>query len=210
MMKLKSFSRAGEPAAEVDAPGIFSVPASMHVVHLAVLKELANARAGTHASKTRGFVSGGGRKPWRQKHTGQARQGSRRAPQWRHGAVIFGPQPRKHTQELPRAARLAAMRAVLADRIRSGRALVLEEVALEAPRTRHAVDLIRKLDLGGTTLLVLPVKAPEVARAFRNLDFARVEYAASVSVYDIVRHRNLVLVGGSLGVLARRCGEGEA
>ena len=205
-MEIPSFSSAGESAGTVGVPAAFAGKANAHAVFLAVVRQLANARTGTHQAKTRGEVSGGGRKPWKQKGTGRARQGSIRAPQWRHGAVIFGPRPRSHGKALPGKVRRLAMRGVVADKIRAGFVLALS--GLEGVvKTRDAVILLRKLGADRTAFVVLPAEDAGIRRAFRNIPGVRVETAATASVYDIMKHRHVIVVNGALEAIAKRCGE---
>lgn len=205
---IKSFTSAGEPASGVAVPAVFEGRGNSHAVYLAVLRQMADRRTGTHKSKTRGEVSGGGRKPWKQKHTGRARQGSIRAPQWRHGAVIFGPRPRKYTQSLPAKVRTLAMRTVMAGKIREGRVLIM--AAIEgAGKTKDAIKLLRKVGADRTVLVVISSENAALRLAMRNLAGVRVEPANAVSVYDIVKYQHVVLVGDSLAALVKRCG-GEA
>ncbi len=203
---IPSFSAAGEPAGSVSVPAAFSGRANDHAVYLAAIAQLANRRTGTHHTKTRGEVSGGGRKPWKQKHTGRARQGSTRAPQWRHGAVIFGPRPRKYTREVPTQVRRLALRGAITEKIRSGRVAVLSGIAMEGKRTRDAAALLRKIGVKGSALLVLDAGNGDVKRIFANIPRLRVDTAASISAYDVISHGNVLVAAGALEKLAQRCG----
>ena len=207
-ISIKAFTPAGEPAASVAVPSVFEGRGNSHAVYLAVLRQMADRRTGTHKAKTRGEVSGGGRKPWKQKHTGRARQGSIRAPQWRHGAVIFGPRPRKYTQSLPTKVRILAMKTVMAGKIREGRVMILNAIE-GAGKTKDAVKLIRKIGADRTALIVISAENSAVRLAMRNIAGVRVEPVGAVSVYDVVKFQHVILVGDSLAALAKRCG-GEA
>jgi len=205
---IKAFTPAGEPSTSVAVPSVFEGRGNAHAVYLAVLRQMADRRTGTHKSKTRGEVSGGGRKPWKQKGTGRARQGSIRAPQWRHGAVVFGPRPRKYTQSLPDKVRKLAMRTVMAGKIREGRVLIVS--AIEASgKTKDAIKLLRKVGADRTVLVVISSENAALRQAMRNLRGVRIEPANAVSVYDIVKYQHVILVGDSLAALVKRCG-GEA
>ncbi len=208
-MMLKAFDSNLEAAGEIPAPGVFAGRANMHVLHLAHLKERANARVGSASTKTRGEVRGGGRKPRRQKHTGMSRQGSIRAPHWRGGGIVFGPRPRKYRQDLPAAVRRLALRTVIAAKMNAGEAIVLERMDLPEPKTKAASQALTKLSLESDALLVIPAEAPVLRQAFRNMPSVRVCTAATVSVNDLLGHRHLVILKEALDLLARRCGEGR-
>jgi len=205
---IKAFTPAGEPASSVAVPAVFEGRGNSHAVYLAVLRQMADRRTGTHKSKTRGEVSGGGRKPWKQKHTGRARQGSIRAPQWRHGAVIFGPRPRKYTQSLPGKVRTLAMRTVMAGKIKEGRVLIVGSIE-GTGKTKDAVKLLRKVGADRTVIVVIPAENAALRLAMRNIAGIRVEPVNALSVYDVVKYQHVILVGDSLAQLVQRCG-GEA
>src|SRR5918911_199655 len=136
------FDASGNEAGQVELDeAIFGGPINQAVLHQALLRQQANQRQGTHETKTRGEVSGGGKKPWRQKGTGRARQGSTRAPQWRHGGTVFGPHPRSYEQGLPKKQRRLALRAALASKAEAEQLRVVEEIALEAPKTKTMAEL---------------------------------------------------------------------
>jgi large subunit ribosomal protein L4 len=222
------FSAAGEPAGTMEVPAVFAGRPHRHAVWLAVTVQLANKRAGTHATKTRGEVSGGGKKPWRQKHTGRARQGSTRAPQWRHGGTVFGPRPRSHAKEAPRSLRRLALRSALAAKIRSGAVAVAEPPAFEAPKTRHAAAWLRTIARahagvlqdrasaevaplrmsGARTLVLLAGRDAMAERAFRNLADTRILHAAHASAYDVIAAARVIVTPDALAALAKRCADG--
>src|SRR5437016_2366456 len=156
-------SQSRAPAGQVEVPAaVVAGPVREHLLHAAVQSQLAARRAGTASTKTRGFVSGGGKKPWRQKGTGRARAGSIRSPLWAGGGTIFGPQPRDWTTRLPRSARRAALRAVLADRHAAGKLLVVDRLALSEPKTKRMVECLHGLGLEGASVLVV-VAGPDEA-----------------------------------------------
>src|SRR5881296_2756012 len=141
-------SQSRAPAGQVEVPAaVVAGPLREHLLHAAVQSQLAARRTGTASTKTKGFVSGGGKKPWRQKGTGRARAGSIRSPLWAGGATIFGPQPRDYTYRLPKSARQAALRAALAARHAAGKLLVVDGLSLAAPKTRHMVECLAGLGL---------------------------------------------------------------
>lgn len=186
---------------------VFAAEGSSHVVWEVVRQHLANQRRGTHATKTRGDVSGGGRKPWRQKGTGRARVGSSRNPLWRHGGITQGPQPRDYSFSVPKSKRRAAVCRVLSSLVKENRVTVLDSLTVSEPKTRAFRTL-----LAGTgappRALVLVEKADEnLVRASSNLADVKVVQPEAVNAYDLLRHRHLVATQGALSrlqeVLAR-------
>jgi large subunit ribosomal protein L4 len=177
----------GSPAGTVELPGsVFDSHINEAVLHQALVRQLANRRQGTHATLTRGKVSGGGRKPYRQKGTGRARQGSIRAPQWNGGGVVFGPHPRSYRLDMPRKQRRLALRSALSVKARDGQIIVLGEVAYETPRTRAVVDLLRAVDAGRRVLLVLGTHNEVLEKSARNIPEVQVTLAGNVSVRDLL------------------------
>jgi large subunit ribosomal protein L4 len=170
-------------------PEVFGVEIRVPLLHQAVTRELAALRAGTHDTKGRSEVSGGGRKPWKQKGTGRARQGSIRAPQWRKGGIVFGPTPRDYTQRMPREARREALRAALADTANRGELIVVERLDLAEPKTKGLARRLASLNLKAVpTLLVVQEVSEPLARAARNISWLTVETPSHVSVYQLLRH----------------------
>ena len=172
---------------------IFDVTVNVPVMHQALLRQLANARQGTHDTLTKGEVSGGGRKPWRQKGTGRARQGSIRAPQWEGGGVVFGPHPRSYRQDMPRKQRRLALRSALTTKAREGQVVVIGEVALEEPRTRAVVELMRAIEAGRRVLLVLGSHNEMLEKSARNIPEVKVILAGNLSVRDLLTAETLLL-----------------
>jgi large subunit ribosomal protein L4 len=202
-----SLSREQVGTVEVPAP-LIAGPVRAHLLHEAVKSQRASWRAGTHKTKTRGEVRGGGKKPWRQKGTGRARAGSIRSPIWPGGGTIFGPQPRDYDYRLPRGARRAALRSALATRHGEGRLTVIEAFTLSEPKTKRVVEALRGLGLEGSTLLVVPDMDATVLRAARNLPDVKVLAERGVTVFDILGHRNLLVTRAALEQLAGRMGAG--
>lgn len=149
---------------------LFGAPFNPTVVHQAMVTYQANQRQGTHDTKTRSEVSGGGRKPWRQKYTGRARQGSIRSPQWRHGGIVFGPTPRDYRLELPKRLRRLALRSVLSEKVRQDKLLVVDSLDLPEAKTKAISQMLADLGIGSTVLLVTRDVQPEVVKASRNLE----------------------------------------
>lgn len=199
-------SQSNETVGELMLPeAVFSGPVRRHLLYEAVRMQQANRRAGTAATKTRGFVSGGGKKPWRQKGTGRARAGSTRSPVWVGGATIFGPQPRDYSYRIPASARKAALRSALAVKAREGKLMVLDKIALEAPKTKLFVKLLADLQVQ-SALIVIPAKDESLERAARNLPNAKVLRAEGANVYDLLRYDQLILTRDAVEALAGRLG----
>ena len=170
-----------------------AAPMNYAVVHQATVAYQANRRQGTHATKTRGLVSGGGRKPWGQKYTGRARQGSIRAPQWRHGGVVFGPQPRDYRQELPRRLRHLALRCVLSAKVREGKVTVLERFDVAQPSTKAMARVLANLGVTTSALLVHSGAEPAVVPSARNLPRVRTLPARLLNAWELLHHDRVVI-----------------
>ena len=175
------------------SPAVFAVPVNGALLHQAVVRELAGRRAGTHDTKGRSEVSGGGKKPWRQKGTGRARQGSTRATQWKGGGKPFGPTPRSYAKDMPRQARRAALRSALSDKVAGGRVTVVDALGLTEAKTKALVGLLADLGVGAApALLVVAERSETVARASRNLAWLRVTQPGQVTVAELLRHDRIV------------------
>jgi large subunit ribosomal protein L4 len=187
MSEARVVDAAGAVTGTITLPeGVFDATVNETVMHQALVRQLANARQGTHDTKTRGEVSGGGRKPYRQKGTGRARQGSIRAPQWEGGGVVFGPHPHSHDLNMPRKQRRLALRSALTTKAREHQIVVLGDISLEAPRTRAVVDLLRGADAGKRVLLVLGSHHELLEKSARNIPEVRVTLAGNLSVRDLL------------------------
>ncbi|HEY6538518.1 MAG TPA: 50S ribosomal protein L4 [Candidatus Dormibacteraeota bacterium] len=168
------------------------------VLHQALLRQLAGARQGTHDTKTRGEVSGGGRKPYRQKGTGRARQGSIRAPQWRGGGTIFGPTPHGYRQAMPRKQRRLALRSALAARAADGAIQVVKELDYDAPKTRRLATFLDKADAGRRVLLVLDEHQENVELSARNIPQLKLVLAGNLSVRDLLTAETILFTRAAL------------
>jgi large subunit ribosomal protein L4 len=184
-------------------PSVFAAPVRLDLIQAVVVAQDAARRRGTAATRNRALVSGGGRKPWRQKGTGRARQGSIRAPQFSGGGVVFGPQPRSYAQRIPRQVRRAALRAVLSLRNGEGNVRRVESFPLPEPRTRHVVAELGRLGLDDV-LIVTRERDPSLERAARNLPRVRVLCVAGLNVRDVLARRSLLLVGDAAEGVAER------
>jgi large subunit ribosomal protein L4 len=196
---------AGKKKASRELPAeLFEAAVNVPLMHQVVVAGLAGLRAGTHATKTRGEVSGGGRKPWRQKGTGRARQGSIRSPQWTGGGVAHGPTPRDHAMRINKKMRRGALRSALTDAFRSGKLAVVDDLAWDEPKTKRAVGVLDALSLAGRVLVVLPAPtdAGAVERSFRNIANVKVAYAGGLGTYDLLLADRVLLTAASLDVLA--------
>lgn len=184
----------GKESGQVELPeAIFNAPVNAAVLHQAMLRQQANDRQGTAQTKTRGEVSGGGKKPWKQKGTGRARQGSTRAPQWRHGGTVFGPHPRTYEQKMPRKQRRLALRAALSAKTQEGAVRVVEEIMLEEPKTRVVADLFAQLGAGVRTLFIIPEPDMMLEKSTRNLVTVKTILAQNLNVEDVLAADTVVL-----------------
>ncbi len=206
-MRVDVYNVTGEIVGKADlADTVFGVSPNEGLLHQAVLRQLANARQGTSDTKTRGEVSGGGRKPWREKGTGRARQGSTRAPHWRGGGVVFGPHPRSYHQDMPKKMRHAALRSALSASAAAGRIRLLDELAFSEPKTREAAQLFRNLALDGTALIVTPQLDRMVYRTARNIPGTRITPADMLNVLDVLKHRYLLMPVAAVRRIERNLG----
>jgi large subunit ribosomal protein L4 len=196
---------AGKKAGSRDLPAdLFESTVSVPLMHQVVVAGLAGIRAGTHSTKTRGDVRGGGKKPWRQKGTGRARQGSIRSPQWVGGGVAHGPTPRDHSQKVNKKMRRASLRSALTDALQSGKLAVVDELDWSEPKTRQAVDVLASLELAGRVLLVLPVptESGAVEKSFRNLPNVKIAYSGGLGTYDVLLADRVLFTGAAIDRLA--------
>lgn len=198
------YNIAREKVDSVSLPeNIFQVEAKEHLFHLVVRYQLAARRAGTHATKQRAMVAGGGKKPWRQKGTGRARQGSTRSPQWRGGGVVFGPQVRSHSFMLPKKVRRAALRGALTRRVSESAFYVLDSLALPEAKTKHFANFMRTFSFD-SLLVVLPEADEAVMRAARNIPGVTVLPVEGLNVYDVLRHRNVAVTLPAINRIVER------
>ena len=181
------YDRDGKETGNLELPeGIFNAPVNTAVLHQAVKRQQANDRQGTAQTKTRGDVSGGGKKPWKQKGTGRARQGSTRAPQWRHGGVVFGPHPHSYEEKMPRKQRRLALRVALSVKSQEGALRVVEEIALDAPKTSVVANLFDQLGAGVRTLFVIPEHDLLLEKSTRNLMGVKTILATNLNPTDVL------------------------
>ncbi len=181
---------------EVEAK-VFSVPVKKHLFYEVVKMQLAGKRAGTSATKTRGMVSGGGSKPWRQKGTGRARAGSNRSPLWKGGGTVFGPSPRDYSYRLPKSARKAALRSVLSYKLKEGSLKVIKELDLPEIKTKKMFNILKGLN-ALNSLVVISDKDERIEKSARNIPFIKVIRSEGLNVYDILRFKTLLFTESSL------------
>jgi len=171
---------------------VFGVEINEHLVHMAVVQQLANNRQGTQKAKTRSEVSGGGRKPWRQKGTGHARQGSTRAPQWTHGGVVFAPVPRDYSFKLNKKEKRAALKSVLTDKVQSGKLVVVDELKFDEIKTKQFVTVLNNLKVE-SGLVVIADNNENVVKSARNIENVATSVVNEINVYDVLNAKSLVL-----------------
>jgi|JI102314A2RNA_FD_contig_41_5647102_length_1517_multi_2_in_0_out_0_3 large subunit ribosomal protein L4 len=206
MATIAVFNQNHEPVGEIELDEkVFGCEYKRHLLHQVVRKQLAARRAGTHAVKHRAEVSGGGRKPYKQKGTGRARQGTTRAPQWRGGGVVFGPTPRSHDFKVNRKEMAAALRSALSKRVQDGAVVVLDDLRFDAPKTR---DFKAFLGRFGIEDAVIVLGAPDdvVERSGRNIPGVRVLPPVGVNVYDVLLRSRLVMTRSAVEALTARLG----
>ncbi|MDA8174410.1 MAG: 50S ribosomal protein L4 [Nitrospiraceae bacterium] len=190
---------------KMDLSERFAIEGSQPLMHEAVVNYLANQRQGTHATKTKGLVSGGGKKPWKQKHTGRARSGSSRSPLWRGGGTIFGPQPRDYSYELPKTARRKALFAALSTKIAEGSVQVIDSFKFSAPKTREMAGVLNALGAAGRfTMIVLDGQDENLLLSARNVPGLMVAQAKDLNIYDVLASDLLLVTAGAMKALEER------
>jgi large subunit ribosomal protein L4 len=201
-MQVPVYNIQGEQVSEVELrDDIFAAPINQAVMHQALVRQLANARQGTHKTKSRGEVRGGGRKPWRQKGTGRARQGSIRAPHWRGGGVVFGPTPRSYEQKMPRKMRRQALRSALSAKASEAQVRVLDALQMDAPRTKEMIGILNSLGMDSSVLILLPQSDEMILRSVRNLPQVRTLVAQYLNVRDLLKYDYFLMPLASLEVI---------
>ena len=178
---------------------VFGREVRKDILHTAVVNYLANQRQGTHSTKTRATVRGGGRKPWRQKHTGRARHGSIRSPLWKGGAVVFGPQPRDYYYKLPKKQKRLALKTALSAKLRDNELTVIDNIVLDKPKTKEMVSLLKDIGLDGKSVLIVTADKDEnVYLSARNIPGVDVTRAVDINTYDILVHDHVLVTRDAL------------
>jgi large subunit ribosomal protein L4 len=194
MPKVALFNQNGAKVSEIELnEAVFGIEPNNHVLFEAVVMQRASLRQGTHKTKIRSEVSGGGRKPWRQKGTGRARQGSIRSPQWRGGGTVFGPVPRSYSYKLPKKVRRLAIKSALSSKVLEENVLVLESLAFEAPKTKEFKGVLSALSVNSKALIVTADLDENVALSARNIPGVTVLTADGINVLDVINHDKLIL-----------------
>ena len=202
MSTINVLNMAGEVVGTVElSDGIFGIEPNEAVVHDVVKNHLANCRQGTQSALTRGEVSGGGKKPWRQKGTGHARQGSTRAPQWTHGGIVFAPKPRSYSYVLNKKVKRLALKSVLSAKAAAGEIIVVDAIKMDAIKTKTFRTFLDAIKADGKSLVVTPAKDDTVIRSARNIPGVEVTMANLINVYDLLKAKNLVLDKEALAVI---------
>ena len=203
MANVSVLNMEGKEVGTIDLnDSVFGVEMNENLVHLAVVQQLADNRQGTQKAKTRSEVSGGGRKPWRQKGTGHARQGSTRAPQWTHGGVVFAPVPRDYSFKMNRKEKQAAIKCALSDTVKSGRLVVVDELKFEEPKTKEFVKVMKNIKAADKTLVVLADMDGNVILSARNAAGVKTVQTNEINVYDIMNAKTLVLTKAAAEILS--------
>ena len=195
MAQVQVYNQEGRKTSKLElADSVFGIEPNMNAMHLAVVSYLAAQRQGTQSTLTRSEVSGGGAKPWRQKGTGRARQGSTRSPQWTHGGIALGPKPRKYKVSLNKKVKRLAMKSALSSKVAADEMLVLNKVELESIKTKAVVEMLTKLKTGKKVLIVLPENNDVLYKSARNIEGVKVVTVNTLCVYDILNCTSLVVL----------------
>ena len=198
MANVSVYNMEGKEVGKMDLnDAIFGVEVNEHLVHMAVVQHLANKRQGTQKAKTRAEVSGGGRKPWRQKGTGHARQGSTRSPQWTHGGVVFAPTPRDYSFKLNKKEKRIALKSALTSKVQDGKVMVLDELKLDEIKTKKFQEVLTNLN-AKKALVVIKENDKNIVLSARNIPDAQTIVADSINVYDIMKAGTVVLTKDSV------------
>ena len=199
MPQVKVFDMAGNEVSKMKlSKTVFGIEPNAVVMHEAVVNYLANQRQGTQSTLTRTEVSGGGKKPWRQKGTGHARQGSTRAPQWRHGGIVHAPKPRDYSYSLNKKVRKLALKSALSDKALGGNLIVLDEFKMDEYKTKTAAACLNAIGAGKKTLVVLDSNNPFAVKSIANIKGAKAAQVNTINTYDIINADTLVIVKGAV------------
>ena len=202
MSTIKVLNMAGAEVGTVELnDAIFGIEPNQAVVHEVVKNHLANCRQGTQSALTRGEVSGGGKKPWRQKGTGHARQGSTRAPQWTHGGIVFAPKPRSYSYVLNKKVKRLAMKSALSAKAAAGEIIVIDSIKMDSIKTKDFRAFLNAVKADGKSLVVTPAKDEVIVKSARNIPGVETSMANLINVYDILKAKYLVLDQNALAVI---------
>ncbi len=194
MPKVALYDISGKQVGDIDLnENIFGIEVNTHVMYEAVKNYLANQRQGTQSAKTRAEVRGGGRKPWRQKGTGRARQGSIRSPQWKGGGIVFAPKPRDYSYKLPKKIKRLALKSALSSKVNSEEIIVLDQLKMEQPKTKEMVKVLENIKAGKKALIVLPEKDDNTVLSARNIPGVKTASVNTLNVYDILNYDSFII-----------------
>lgn len=192
MPKVSTYNITGAQTGEIELnDSVFGVEVNEAVMRQAVLRQLANERLGTHSTKTRGLVRGGGRKPWKQKGTGRARCGSTRSPLWVGGGTVFGPHPRSYEQKMPRKVRRLAVKSALSDKVNTNELFVLDELTLAQPKTKEVCQIINNFNFAGEKVLFVTDNDAVVIRCARNIEGVKAVSTEGINIFDLLHYTKL-------------------
>ena len=202
MANVSVYNMEGQEVGPIELnDAVFGVDVNEHLIHMAVVQQLANNRQGTQKAKTRGEVSGGGKKPWRQKGTGHARQGSTRSPQWTGGGVVFAPVPRDYSFKINKKEKQAAIRSALTDRVQQSKVVVVDELKMDAAKTKEFVKVLGNLKVDGKALVVMGETDKNVVLSARNIPAVKTTEAATINVYDVMNAQTVILTKDAVAKL---------
>ncbi len=202
MPKIQMIDVKGNPVEEVELnEGIFDVEVNQHAVYLVVKNILANKRQGTHSAKTRAEVRGGGKKPWRQKGTGRARQGSIRSPQWKGGGIVFAKKPRDYSYTTPKKVRRLALKSVLTSKLQNDEIILLDKYEMQESKTKEFAKILKDVKASSKALVVINDNDSDIYRYARNIKGVKVLRATDINVYDLLKYDSLVISKDALNVV---------
>ena len=202
MANVSVYNMQGQEVGNIDLnDAVFGVEVNENLLHMAVVQQLANNRQGTQKAKTRSEVSGGGRKPWRQKGTGHARQGSTRAPQWTGGGVVFAPVPRDYSFKMNKKEKQAAVRSALTDRVQQNKVIVLDQLTMSEFKTKEFVKVMENLKAAGKTLVVMADKDEKVVKSASNIPAVKTTLTSQINVYDLMNAQTVILTKDAVAKL---------
>ena len=199
MPTVATYNMAGKEVGKIELnDAVFAVEVNEAVMHQAVVRQLSNERLGTHATKTRGMVRGGGRKPWKQKGTGRARSGSTRSPLWIGGGTVFGPSPRSYYKAMPRKARRLAVKSALSEKVNNNDLIVMEELTLAAPKTKEVLNILNNFEVGDAKVLIITEGDVNVEKSARNIQGVKALASTGLNIFDLLHHDKLFITKGAV------------
>ena len=199
MPTVATYNMAGKEVGKIELnDAVFAVEVNEAVMHQAVVRQLSNERLGTHATKTRGMVRGGGRKPWKQKGTARARSGSTRSPLWIGGGTVFGPSPRSYYKAMPRKARRLAVKSALSEKVNNNDLIVMEELTLAAPKTKEVLNILNNFEVGDAKVLFITEGDVNVEKSARNIQGVKALASTGLNIFDLLHHDKLFITKGAV------------